>query len=253
MTQPEPIAVVGVSAIMPDAPTAQDFWANIRGGRYSITDVPAERWDPELYYDADPTAPDKTYSHDRRLGPRVPVGPDGVEAARPADRGRADGRGPAVGGERRALGPARRRLARLGRRPRPCRRHPRQRDRRREALRTTLRIDFPEFDRELTLSPSFAALPAEVQAAIRQRDPRAVPRPACPRSPRTRCPASWPTSSPAGSPTCSTSAGPTSPPTPRARRRWPRMSAAVAGLQDHHYRRRRHRRHRPQHGSRRRS
>ncbi len=34
-------------------------------------------------------------------------------------------------------------------------------------VRTTLRIAYPEFDRELTLSPSFAALPAEVQAAIR--------------------------------------------------------------------------------------
>ena len=34
-------------------------------------------------------------------------------------------------------------------------------------VRTTLRIAYPEFDRELSLSPSFAALPAEVQAAIR--------------------------------------------------------------------------------------
>ena len=63
MTQPEPIAIIGISAIMPDAPTAQDFWSNIRGGRYSISDVPTERWDPELFYDADPHSPeDKTYS-----------------------------------------------------------------------------------------------------------------------------------------------------------------------------------------------
>src|SRR6202007_296890 len=38
------------------------FWQNIKDGRYSITDVQPERWDPALYYDADPSAPDKTYS-----------------------------------------------------------------------------------------------------------------------------------------------------------------------------------------------
>ena len=58
----QPIAIVGIGAIMPEAPTAPDFWANITGGRYSITDVPKDRWDPALYYDPDPRAPDKTYS-----------------------------------------------------------------------------------------------------------------------------------------------------------------------------------------------
>ena len=56
-----PVAVVGVGAIMPDAPDADAFWANIRNGRYSITETPTERWDPALYYDPDPSAPDKTY------------------------------------------------------------------------------------------------------------------------------------------------------------------------------------------------
>jgi acyl transferase domain-containing protein len=57
-----PIAVVGVGAIMPDAPDADAFWANITGGRYSISDVPPERWDPALYYSPDHDEPDKTYS-----------------------------------------------------------------------------------------------------------------------------------------------------------------------------------------------
>ncbi|HQR25843.1 MAG TPA: polyketide synthase, partial [Nocardioides sp.] len=57
-----PVAVVASAAIMPQAPDAASFWANITGGRYSITDVPPERWDPALYYSEDHAAPDKTYS-----------------------------------------------------------------------------------------------------------------------------------------------------------------------------------------------
>jgi len=56
------VAIVGVGALMPDAPNAPRFWQNVREGRYSITEVSRERWDPELYYDSDPKAPDKTYS-----------------------------------------------------------------------------------------------------------------------------------------------------------------------------------------------
>ena len=56
------VAIVGVGALMPDASNAPKFWQNIREGRYSITEVVRERWDPSLYYDADPKAPDKTYS-----------------------------------------------------------------------------------------------------------------------------------------------------------------------------------------------
>ncbi len=56
------VAVVGVGAVLPDAPKATTFWENLKAGRYSITETPPERWDPELYYDADPQAPDKTYS-----------------------------------------------------------------------------------------------------------------------------------------------------------------------------------------------
>ncbi len=56
------IAIVGVGAILPDAPNVPAFWNNVKTGRYSITDVPAERWNPASYFDADTTAPDKTYS-----------------------------------------------------------------------------------------------------------------------------------------------------------------------------------------------
>ena len=64
------IAIVGVGAIMPDAIDLNAFWNNIKNGRYSISDVPKGRWDPDLYYDPDPKAPDKTYS---RIGGWVRV------------------------------------------------------------------------------------------------------------------------------------------------------------------------------------
>ena len=56
------IAIVGLGAILPDAPNVPAFWENIRRGRYSISEVRADRWDPSFYFDLDPAAPDKTYS-----------------------------------------------------------------------------------------------------------------------------------------------------------------------------------------------
>ena len=54
--------IVGVGAVLPDAPNAPAFWQNIQNSRYSISEVPDDRWDPNLYYDPDPKAPLKTYS-----------------------------------------------------------------------------------------------------------------------------------------------------------------------------------------------
>jgi malonyl CoA-acyl carrier protein transacylase len=56
------IAIVGVGAIMPDAPSAAAFWNNIIGKRYSISETPPDRWSIADYYNPDPKAPDKTYS-----------------------------------------------------------------------------------------------------------------------------------------------------------------------------------------------
>ena len=41
----EPIAIVGVSALFPDAPNVGDFWRNIMSSRVSIRHIPDERWD----------------------------------------------------------------------------------------------------------------------------------------------------------------------------------------------------------------
>ncbi|HET7826857.1 MAG TPA: beta-ketoacyl synthase N-terminal-like domain-containing protein, partial [Anaeromyxobacter sp.] len=56
------IAVVGVGALLPDAKDAASFWKNLCERRYSVTDVPPDRWSVDEYYDPDPAAPDKTYS-----------------------------------------------------------------------------------------------------------------------------------------------------------------------------------------------
>ncbi|MEJ5202015.1 MAG: type I polyketide synthase, partial [Anaerolineales bacterium] len=62
MSETKAVAIVGIGAIMPDAFDAPTFWQNIKQARYSITEVPPERWRVDLYYDPDPSVPDKTYS-----------------------------------------------------------------------------------------------------------------------------------------------------------------------------------------------
>src|SRR5271165_3062331 len=160
------IAIVGVGAILPDAPNVSAFWNNVKTGRYSISDVPADRWDPERYYDADPNAPDKTYSkiggwvREYEWEPmkwRLPIPPrvaDGMDLAqqwavactrealedygypkRPLDLDRtAVILGNAMAGEKHYL--------------------------------SSTRIFFPEYAHELAETASFAALPPEMQRDI---------------------------------------------------------------------------------------
>ncbi|HQR46982.1 MAG TPA: beta-ketoacyl synthase N-terminal-like domain-containing protein, partial [Thermoanaerobaculia bacterium] len=56
------VAIVGLGAILPDAPNAPAFWTNVREKRYGISEVSPERWNPADFWDPDPSAPDKTYS-----------------------------------------------------------------------------------------------------------------------------------------------------------------------------------------------
>ena len=62
------VAVVGVGAILPDAPDAATFWANVRGGRYSITEVRPGALGPR----ASTTTP--TRRHPTRPTPRSAAG-----------------------------------------------------------------------------------------------------------------------------------------------------------------------------------
>ncbi len=62
LSEERAVAIVGVGAMLPDAPNAPAFWQNIVDKRYCISETPANRWSIADYYDPDPNAPDKTYS-----------------------------------------------------------------------------------------------------------------------------------------------------------------------------------------------
>ncbi len=159
-------AIIGVSAILPDAPDAGAFWRNVREGHYAISEVDPVRWDPALYYDPDPRAPEKTYS---KIGAWVrdfEWDPLGWKLAMPPKVTDA-----MDGAQKWAIACTRMALRDCGWPDRPL-------DLERTAVivgnalsgeqhyLTTLRITFPELARELERAASFAALPTDVRAAI---------------------------------------------------------------------------------------
>jgi acyl transferase domain-containing protein/acyl carrier protein/NAD(P)-dependent dehydrogenase (short-subunit alcohol dehydrogenase family) len=160
------IAIVGVGAVLPDAPNAPAFWKNVKEGRYSITDVSPERWDPNLYYNPDPTAPDKSYS---KIGGWVrefsfepmkwhmPLPPKVVAAMDEAQRWAIACTREVLedyGYPKRSLDPDRTAVI-LGN-AMAGEKH----------YLSALRISFPEYARELGRSESFAALPEKVREDI---------------------------------------------------------------------------------------
>jgi malonyl CoA-acyl carrier protein transacylase len=162
------IAIVGAGAILPDAPNVPTFWSNIKDGKYSITEVSADRWDPELYYDADPHAPDKSYS---KLGGwareyawepakwRLAIPPRVVDAMDIAQRWAIACTRQALddyGYPQRTFDPDRTAVI-LGN-AMAGEKH----------YLTALRVYFPEYATELDHSSSFAALPEELRAEIKR-------------------------------------------------------------------------------------
>ncbi|MBL4686911.1 MAG: hypothetical protein JKY37_20110, partial [Nannocystaceae bacterium] len=66
-----PLAIVGIGCLFPKAGDLDSYWANLRDGVDAITEVPASHWNPEDYFDADPSTPDHVYA--RRGGFLDPV------------------------------------------------------------------------------------------------------------------------------------------------------------------------------------
>ena len=58
----EPVAIVGMGAMFPDAPDLTAFWRLLRTGHDAVRDIPETHWSLADYYDPDPQAPDKTYA-----------------------------------------------------------------------------------------------------------------------------------------------------------------------------------------------
>ena len=61
LLQKTPIAIIGQAAVFAKAATLSEYWDNILNKIDGITEVPPSRWNPDDYYDPDPTAEDKTY------------------------------------------------------------------------------------------------------------------------------------------------------------------------------------------------
>jgi acyl transferase domain-containing protein/NAD(P)-dependent dehydrogenase (short-subunit alcohol dehydrogenase family)/acyl carrier protein len=59
---PLDVAIVGMGCLLPKAPNARAFWANILNKVDAITEVPKERFNIDLYYDPDRKTRDKIYS-----------------------------------------------------------------------------------------------------------------------------------------------------------------------------------------------
>src|SRR5271167_3375154 len=153
------IAIVGVGAVLPDAPNVPAFWENVKNSRYSVTEVTLDRWDPAFYYDPDPSAPDKTYS---KIGGWVREAPwDPMKWHLPIPPRVVEGMD---GAQKWAIACTREALEDYGYPKRPF-------DLDRTAVilgnamagekhyRTSFRVFFPECAHELSESASFAALP----------------------------------------------------------------------------------------------
>ena len=61
-TRDEVIAIIGIAGRYPGADTPEEFWENLKSGKDSITEIPADRWDLNSFFDPDKEKPGKSYS-----------------------------------------------------------------------------------------------------------------------------------------------------------------------------------------------
>jgi acyl transferase domain-containing protein/NAD(P)H-dependent flavin oxidoreductase YrpB (nitropropane dioxygenase family)/NAD(P)-dependent dehydrogenase (short-subunit alcohol dehydrogenase family)/acyl carrier protein len=69
------VAIVGMACIYPGARNIEEYWRNILLGKDCITEVPDERWNKELYYDAADTNGSKSPSKWGGFIPRIDFDP----------------------------------------------------------------------------------------------------------------------------------------------------------------------------------
>ena len=56
------VAIIGLGSIFPDARNIPQFWENIINKKNSITEVPNDRWEPDIFFNKDHSIPEKTYT-----------------------------------------------------------------------------------------------------------------------------------------------------------------------------------------------
>ncbi|GLZ40426.1 type I polyketide synthase [Actinokineospora sp. NBRC 105648] len=71
---PLDVAIIGLAGVFPGAEDAQAFWANTLANVDSVTEVPADRWDPGVHYSAT-GGPETVVSKWGGFLPRVPFDP----------------------------------------------------------------------------------------------------------------------------------------------------------------------------------
>src|SRR5437899_12153865 len=79
-----PVAIVGIGGIFPEAPTLDQFWANIRDGVDAARQPPPERWLLSIEDAFDPriAQPDKVCSKRGCFVEGFQLDPDGLEIDR---------------------------------------------------------------------------------------------------------------------------------------------------------------------------
>ncbi|MDB9375835.1 type I polyketide synthase [Nodularia sphaerocarpa] len=71
-----PIAIVGMASLLPQARNLREYWQNIVNKIDCITDIPATHWSVEDYYDPNPRTPeDKTYCKRGGFIPEIDFNP----------------------------------------------------------------------------------------------------------------------------------------------------------------------------------
>jgi acyl transferase domain-containing protein/NADP-dependent 3-hydroxy acid dehydrogenase YdfG len=60
--RPSDIAIIGIGITLPKSDSADDYWQIILNKTSIIREAPKDRWDTDLFYDANPKARDKVYS-----------------------------------------------------------------------------------------------------------------------------------------------------------------------------------------------
>ncbi|WP_143152416.1 type I polyketide synthase [Chryseobacterium arachidis] len=73
--KPLDIAIIGMECIFPEAKNLEEYWKNIITGKDSVTEVPDERWNKELYYKPDSNEADVSHSKWGGFIPKIDFDP----------------------------------------------------------------------------------------------------------------------------------------------------------------------------------